>query len=351
MIKTKTINKLAKLANKSRDYQPILTNLLIEDGSISTTDLDHKYSLIGLDKSITGLLKIEHDLIGNTVQINQDSLVFSGNEIKLNKDSLELDEYPKKDLDFSGNLLIQTDLNVIECALNFCCTYDLNNILNGVNFAFKHNVLHINATDGNILYSHASSLVQDHTDFNVTVPLTALKNFVSLIENKKEKVFLSVDKTGQYIGLSCGNITCELRCLDGTFPRVESFFNADIKNSLYTDLKRFNKANTDIVKLANEITYVVELQKEKLVADYGAININLQGNKDIDIYYSAKLMKRVLTGLSKFKCQDLKISLTGSLNPMYLKSGNDNGIALLMPIKHEKVDVLDTFIELRNSQK
>lgn len=351
MIKTKTINKLAKLANKNSQNLAKLTNLLIRDGSISTFDYDNKYSLIGLDKSITGLVMIERDLIGNTIEVNQDSLVFSGNEIKLNKDSLDLEEYPKQYLDFSGNLLIQTDLNIIECAMNFCSAYDLCNILGGVNFAFKDNVLRISATDGNILYSHTSDLVQEHTEFNVTVPLKALKNFVSLIEDKKEKVFLTVDKTGQYIGLSCGNITCELKSLEGIYPRIENFLSPNIKNTLSTDFKNFNKANADVMKLANEITHVVELQKEKLVADYGAISIDLQGHKDIEIHYNTKLMKRVLTGLSKFKCKDLEINLTGSINPMYLKTGADNGVALLMPIKHEKVDVVDTFIKLRNSQK
>ena len=331
MIKTKIINKLTKIAKKN-SYQPILTNLLIQDGSIMTTDLDNEYSLTGIDKSIKGLVKLERDLISNNIVLTDQAIIDGNNRIAISQD--ELNEFPRIEQDFSGNSLIDIDLEVIECALNFACAYDINNILGGVNFEVKNNVLQIASTDGNIMYYYDTSLNQDHKDFSITIPVKSLKDFISLISNKKEKVFICIDKNQKYLGLSCGDVNAVLRGLEGTYPRVNQFLDTKIVNTLNTDFKHFKKANENIIKLANEITYRAHFKGDKLIADYGSIDINCNGNTDIDIHYSSKLMKCVLTGLSKFKNKNLEINLTGSTSPIYVKSGHGTGTALLMPIKH-----------------
>ena len=325
----KTINKLAKIAKKNR-YHPILTNLLIQNGSITATDLDNEYSLTGIDKSIKGLVKLERDLISDNIVLTDQAIINGNNTIPINRD--ELNEFPRIKQDFSDNSLIDIDLEVIECALNFACAYDINNILGGVNFEVKNNVLQIASTDGNIMYHYNAFLDEDHEDFSITIPVKSLKDFISLISNKKEKVFICIDKNQKYLGLSCGDVNAVLRGLEGTYPRVNQFLDTKIVNTLNTDFKHFKKANEDIIKLSNEITYKAELNQDKLIAEHGSISIDLQGDKDIDIYYSAKLMKRVLTGLSKFKNKNLEINLTGSTNPIYIKSGHGTG--LLIPIKH-----------------
>ena len=355
------------LVINKRGIQPLLSNVLltshdnINSLNFSASDFDTKASVYvqcDIKENIKALIPYGHKIKeASNFKLNDKSLqlIDKDNTIQSINIMNDIDnEYPVfEDNQVINTICIDTKafINGLEHLINFASKYDLNNILGGINLSVQENRLKLAATDGNCL-SYVDLGITDIEALDITLRLSEVKNFIK----GYKKLSKYLDSTiafrtfeGNYLNyeitLFGQNIVFKFSGtkLDGTYPRYMQLCNRDSHNKFITmDFKEFKKANANSFKSSNPITHLVELSVNGLKTSYEdnqAIEvlsiIESENFEDFKIYYSAKLMQAVLTGISTYKPKNIGIWCHGALNPMYLLIDNIHVVSLLMPIKHD----------------
>ena len=374
------LNSAIQLVNKavaSRPTHPILANILI-----TADEVTKKVSLTGFDLNLgiqtsfeasvnkSGAITIPSKLLSEivnklpnespvTILVEElsENILLKSDRGSFNLKGIPSDDYPKlpfvesgTSLDVNSNLF----LKALKMTLFSSSNDESKQLLTGVNFKFKKEVLESAATDGHRLavvlskeedVIHENNEISDPSidDFSVTIPTRSLREIEKLVSLKasEEKIKLFYDK-GQVVFISSNQIITT-RTLEGEYPNyaqlIPDSFSKVFKfktNSLIESLER-------IAVLADQQSSVVKIKlNDKNFAlisadaqDIGNANESLPVSYTGDEIEIAFNVKYLLEGLKVINSDNVLLKCNNPTTPAILVP-EDNLSAftyLVMPVQ------------------
>ena len=374
------LNNAIQLVNKavaSRPTHPILANILI-----TADEVTKRVSLTGFDLNLgiqtsfeasvnkSGAITIPSKLLSEivnklpnespvTILVEElsENILLKSDRGSFNLKGIPSDDYPKlpfvesgTSLDVNSNLF----LKALKMTLFSSSNDESKQLLTGVNFKFKKEVLESAATDGHRLavvlskeedVIHENNEISDPSidDFSVTIPTRSLREIEKLVSLKasEEKIKLFYDK-GQVVFISSNQIITT-RTLEGEYPNyaqlIPDSFSKVFKfktNSLIESLER-------IAVLADQQSSVVKIKlNDKNFAlisadaqDIGNANESLPVSYTGDEIEIAFNVKYLLEGLKVINSDNVLLKCNNPTTPAILVP-EDNLSAftyLVMPVQ------------------
>tara|TARA_B100000965_G_scaffold122934_1_gene101696 strand:+ start:381 stop:1547 length:1167 start_codon:yes stop_codon:yes gene_type:complete len=379
------LNNAIQLVSKAvatRPTHPILANVLI-----TADEVTKKVSLTGFDLNLgiqtsfdasvnkSGAITIPSKLLSEIVnklpnespvsiivQEFSDNILLKSDRGSFNLKGLASDDYPKlpfvesgTSLDVNPHLL----LKALKMTLFSSSNDESKQLLTGVNFKFKKEILESAATDGHrlaVVLSNennettqsqsleSSDLSQD--DFSVTIPTRSLREIEKLVALKtsEERIKLFYDK-GQVVFISSNQIITT-RTLEGNYPNYSQLIPDSFSKTFKFETRRFIESLERIAVLADQQSSVVKIKVNEdnfaLITadaqDIGNANetlpVSFSGEK-IEIAFNVKYLLEGLKVLSSeyvlLKCnnpttpavlvpEDNKLSFTYLVMPVQVRS-------------------------------
>jgi DNA polymerase-3 subunit beta len=345
-----------------RGIQPVLSNVLIEtleDNQIKlcATDLDISIeikvpAIIVENGNITlpskKLFEIISKLPNEAVNFNLNK-VNNLMEIKCGKSKFDLRgisasefpviEYPETEE--SVSVEINTLLKAVKQTTFATATYDSNNVLSGVLFKIKENILEMAATDGNRLARVKEKIEnKEKKDYSVVIPSRTLKEFTGILSGVEDKaVSISVKNSQILFKLNDRYITSRL--IEGQYPSYEQLIPKNYEIKAIADKASLNQAIDRAATMVNERTNIVKMNfndnKLKLTADTPDLGDSCD---EIDVEFDAEELniafnhKYIQDFLKVVDTEKVLIELNGSLAGTLFKSADESDfLCLVMPVQ------------------
>tara|TARA_Y100001970_G_scaffold205126_1_gene249796 strand:+ start:473 stop:1636 length:1164 start_codon:yes stop_codon:yes gene_type:complete len=375
------LNNAIQLVSKAvatRPTHPILANVLI-----TADEVTKKVSLTGFDLNLgiqtsfdatvnkSGAITIPSKLLSEIVnklpnespvsiivEDFSDNILLKSDRGSFNLKGLASDDYPKlpfvesgTSLDVNPNLLI----TALKMTLFSSSNDESKQLLTGVNFKFKKEILESAATDGHRLAVILSNDNNDnqsqsldssdlsHDDFSVTIPTRSLREIEKLVSLKTsdEKIKLFYDK-GQVVFISSNQIITT-RTLEGNYPNYYQLIPDSFSKIFKFETRGFIESLERIAVLADQQSSVVKIKFNEdnfalITADaqdignaHETLPVSFSGEK-IEIAFNVKYL---LEGLKVISSEYVLLKCNNPTTPAVLVP-EDNKLSftyLVMPVQ------------------
>ena len=379
--KQSELNNAIQLVNKavaSRPTHPILSNVLV-----TADEVTNKISLTGFDLNLgiqtsfdatvtqSGAITIPSRLLSEivsklpnespvslTVEESSDNILLKSDRGSFNIKGIPSDDYPKLPFVESGTSLEidpSSFLKALKMTIFSSSNDESKQLLTGVNFKFKKNILESAATDGHrlavILNNDQDLNLQDNSDdlkesdFNlsVTIPTRSLREIEKLVSCKSHEnsIKLFYDK-GQVVFISANQIITT-RTLEGTYPNYSQLIPDSFSKVFKFNKNSFIESLERIAVLADQQSSVVKINLND--DRYASISADAQdiGNAEelLPVTYSGEKLeiafnvKYLLEGLRVITSENVLLKCNLSTTPAVLVP-DDNITSftyLVMPVQ------------------
>jgi len=370
--------QLVSRAVASRPTHPILSNLLV-----TADEVTNKISLTGFDLNLgiqtsfdatvsqSGAITIPSRLLSEivsklpnespvslTVEELSDNILLKSERGSFNIKGIASDDYPKLPFVESGTSLeidSSSFLKALKMTIFSSSNDESKQLLTGVNFKFKKNILESAATDGHrlavILNNDQDLNPQDNSDdlkesdFNlsVTIPTRSLREIEKLVSCKSHEnlIKLFYDK-GQVVFISANQIITT-RTLEGTYPNYSQLIPDSFSKVFKFNKNSFIESLERIAVLADQQSSVVKINLND--DRYASISADAQdiGNAEelLPVTYSGEKLeiafnvKYLLEGLRVISSENVLLKCNLSTTPAVLVP-DDNITSftyLVMPVQ------------------
>ena len=370
--------QLVSRAVASRPTHPILSNLLV-----TADEVTNKISLTGFDLNLgiqtsfdatvsqSGAITIPSRLLSEivsklpnespvslTVEELSDNILLKSERGSFNIKGIPSDDYPKLPFVESGTSLEidpSSFLQALKMTIFSSSNDESKQLLTGVNFKFKKNILESAATDGHrlavILNNDQDVNFQDNSDdlknsdFNlsVTIPTRSLREIEKLVSCKSHEnsIKLFYDK-GQVVFISANQIITT-RTLEGTYPNYSQLIPDSFSKVFKFNRNSFIESLERIAVLADQQSSVVKINLND--DRYASISADAQdiGNAEelLPVTYSGEKLeiafnvKYLLEGLRVISSENVLLKCNLSTTPAVLVP-DDNITSftyLVMPVQ------------------
>ena len=374
------LNNAIQLVNKavaSRPTHPILANILI-----TADEVTKRVSLTGFDLNLgiqtsfeasvnkSGAITIPSKLLSEivnklpnespvTILVEElsENILLKSDRGSFNLKGIPSDDYPKlpfvesgTSLDVNSNLF----LKALKMTLFSSSNDESKQLLTGVNFKFKKEVLESAATDGHRLavvlskeedVIHENNEISDPSvdDFSVTIPTRSLREIEKLVSLKasEEKIKLFYDK-GQVVFISSNQIITT-RTLEGEYPNYAQLIPDSFSKVFKFETSSLIESLERIAVLADQQSSVVKIKlNDKNFAlisadaqDIGNANESLPVSYTGDEIEIAFNVKYLLEGLKVINSDNVLLKCNNPTTPAILVP-EDNLSAftyLVMPVQ------------------
>lgn len=247
---------------------------------------------------------------------------------------------------FEGTAFINMIKNVIISASQS----EKKPILTGVNFGVKENNLIAVASDSFRL-SRMTATFEDCTDFNITVPNSALNELMKCITDTDK---IEMEILGNSAIFHFNDTEFITRLIDGQYPNTEKLITNEFEKAIEFNKEELMNASDRIMILSpsgsekeREITYnVVNLKQTSATTALletqtstgeakEEINITVvsskEGTSNLDITFSGKYF---IDALKSFNSEKVTIKFNGAFRPFIIEGTDDKGlIQLILPVR------------------
>ena len=379
--KQSELNNAIQLVNKavaSRPTHPILSNVLV-----TADEVTNKISLTGFDLNLgiqtsfdatvtqSGAITIPSRLLSEivsklpnespvslTVEESSDNILLKSDRGSFNIKGIPSDDYPKLPFVESGTSLEidpSSFLKALKMTIFSSSNDESKQLLTGVNFKFKKNILESAATDGHrlavILNNDQDLNLQDNSEdlkeseFNlsVTIPTRSLREIEKLVSFKSHEnsIKLFYDK-GQVVFISSNQIITT-RTLEGTYPNYSQLIPDSFSKVFKFNKNSFIESLERIAVLADQQSSVVKINLND--DKYASISADAQdiGNAEelLPVTYTGEKLeiafnvKYLLEGLRVISSENVLLKCNLSTTPAVLVP-DDNITSftyLVMPVQ------------------
>ena len=379
--KQSELNNAIQLVNKavaSRPTHPILSNVLV-----TADEVTNKISLTGFDLNLgiqtsfdatvtqSGAITIPSRLLSEivsklpnespvslTVEESSDNILLKSDRGSFNIKGIPSDDYPKLPFVESGTSLEidpSSFLKALKMTIFSSSNDESKQLLTGVNFKFKKNILESAATDGHrlavILNNDQDLNLQDNSEdlkeseFNlsVTIPTRSLREIEKLVSFKSHEnsIKLFYDK-GQVVFISSNQIITT-RTLEGTYPNYSQLIPDSFSKVFKFNKNSFIESLERIAVLADQQSSVVKINLND--DKYASISADAQdiGNAEelLPVTFSGEKLeiafnvKYLLEGLRVISSENVLLKCNLSTTPAVLVP-DDNITSftyLVMPVQ------------------
>ena len=371
-----TAIQLVIKAVASRPTHPILANILF-----TADEVTNKISLTGFDLNLgiqtsfdasvskSGAITIPSKLLSEIVnklpsespvsllvEDSSDNILLKSNRGSFNLKGISSEDYPSlpfvekgTSLDINPSIFLTSLKSTIFSSSND----ESKQLLTGVNFKFKKNILESAATDGHRLAVVVSSNDKNlknseqfnstESDLSVTIPTRSLREIEKLIslKNSEDTIKLFYDK-GQVVFISSDQIITT-RTLEGNYPNysqlIPDSFSKTFKfetRLLINSLERIavvaeQQSNVVIIKINGDNLASISADAQDIGDANESIPVSISGEK-IDIAFNVRYL---LEGLRVISSEFVLLKCNLSNTPAVLvPDDNINAFTyLVMPVQ------------------
>ena len=157
-------------------------------------------------------------------------------------------------------------------------------IFTGVNFEFKGGKLNLVATNTHRLARASMSIDADIPDFQVVVPVNALRGVVDKINPADTDNNLRINFAERFVSFQFDNIFITSRIIEGQFPPYERVFPKDITTDCTVNVK----------DLLNAVNFIALMAKEN---EYNTVKLRLDAS-GIEVAANAQEIGGAVTNVS-----------------------------------------------------
>ncbi|OGH99403.1 MAG: DNA polymerase III subunit beta [Candidatus Melainabacteria bacterium GWF2_32_7] len=349
-------------ATATRGIQPVLANVLIEtidsdQIKLCATDLDISIEVnIPAEIITTGSITLPaKKLVEIVTKLPNQPIKFDLNhennltEITCGKSKFDLigissSEFPTiSHIESEDSIEIEIEplLKAIKETVFAAATYDTNNVLSGIFFQVKNNLLEMAATDGNRLTRTVKNINSlDGKEYSIVIPARTLNEFSRILTGTSdEKVSITI-KSAQ-ISFKLTDRVLTSRLLEGQYPKYTQLIPSNYEILAKADKNLLIAALERTSTLVNERTSIIKLIFNDNQLELLAETPDLGDSSDqIDIDYAGDELKiafnykYILDTLKVLDSDNVKIELGTSLSPTLFKPDSDEDyLCLIMPVQ------------------
>lgn len=215
-------------------------------------------------------------------------------------------------------------------------------ILTGINISCSDGTLKAAATDSYRLAQDEMN-VEGISDFNITIPLTAISSLQStLLADCEEKDMLTISVSGSKAVFSKGETLLKTRLLDGTYPEVGRLIPSSFESSITVSRDAFQDVleRSMFLKSKEDGAAVIHLMFSekggiKVSSDskeIGSFEEDLEGTTEypdlFSIFFKSAYM---IDALKHIRKETVTVRFTGELKPFVIE--DDEVVHLMLPIR------------------
>ena len=218
---------------------------------------------------------------------------------------------------------------------------DMKPILTGIKFEFSKNEIKAIAVDGYRLAIKKISTENLLPECSCVIPGKSLSEFCKIVGQSDDEITLNIgDKSALFDFGKCKFFT---RLLEGEFINYVNIIPKEHKYSLTVNVNEFTKSvdraalmsDSDANKTPIKIIYDDGKMSVLCNAQRGSVNevlsVNSEGSEVIEVGYNCKYL---LDALKAADTDEIKIEITGSINPTVIKPTNgDDYIFIVLPVR------------------
>ena len=361
------LNKALSLVSKavpSKPTHPILGNLLLR------IDNDENLTLVGFDLSLGITLSIVVQVIeqgsitipaGLLSQIisklnNEDELTFEvdneSNTVQITSTTgryqlsgVESGEYPELPVvneENQFNIKVGTLIDGLKATIFSASGNETTQVLTGVHFCSKDNLLEIASTDGHRL-SVFSQENEDENNFALTIPSRALKEVFTMVNGLDSEDEAIIKYDDNQLIFESQNQKLFSRILCGTYPQYNQLIPLNFELSVVIDRKKLISSIERVGILADQKNNIVKFDinpdeqtvslsvetrevgsgKERLTAQIGGEKLIIAFN-----------IKYLLEGLKAITTSEIELKLNQFNTPVVIYPvGGNKYQYLIMPVQ------------------
>lgn len=338
------IIKAGKVADKKCPL-PVVAGMMVEfihnKCVITTTNLEQYYttSISSRGDDCFSFIFQEVKPIIDACKFYKGELVFDydGDKIKLSNSGKSLtkatfpaEEFVKyPEVEFTERYEAKSDaiMNRFEKVRYACATDTTKPIHTGI--LFKRDMMA--AVDGFRL------AVNTDAGLNVTREFVVPQN--AILYTKGFSGNITIDVGNKYVRFSDGTSSVQSRLLLGEFLNIDNLLKSSPEETYLVNLKEYMEGLKYLTKLSGNSPRATIMDNGRVytVAQDGKYEITIGINGTADIVYGFNPVF-MMDALGQFSCNEVKIEIAGSINPIVVR-GDDANFALVLPVRIKEEDM------------
>jgi DNA polymerase-3 subunit beta len=280
-----------------------------------------------------------NDVIIKTNSDNSES-VLKCNKSRFELKSLPADDFPlfkySSDAKFSinGNLLF----DAIEKTIDFTSKEMSKEILTGIRFLIRDDILEFVATDGYRLSIAKYSGINENVNIAVILPYRAMLEIKRVLEKERGEV-VEIENAINQVIFKIGNKRIFTRTIQGSYPEYKNVFPSDLDRVARIDRLLFMQTLERVSAISVDKLTVVKLTFDNSSLDLESTSLELGKSKEtIEIEYAGKRTeirfnaRFLLDSLKIWGGKEIVIEFSDCKPAVLREEGSDNAV-LLMPIR------------------
>ncbi len=280
-------------------------------------------------------------LIETTAEGN---IKISCGELEFNINGISGDDFPKiPDTDTLNKIEITADVlsSLVKTTSFAVAISDMKPILTGIKLEFKDNEITAAAVDGYRLAVKTVKTENKMPECSCVIPGKSLTEFCKITGSADEEIIINIsDKSALFDFGRCKFFT---RLLEGEFINYTNIIPKEYKYNLEVSVSDLIKSvdraalmsESDSNKTPIKVIYDNDKMSVLCTTQRGSVtdvlNVKSEGNEIIEVGYNCKYLMDALKAAST---QDVKIEITGSINPTVIKPvEGDDFIFIVLPVR------------------